>query len=395
MGYDKLCAFSKKTIKYEDKARLIFLAADPFTYKKDDRAFFTETDFVSSWECFKILGFPLRVVDKGRESYEFLDKKQADFMLELINSLTGKSQSFDEICSDILDGKLEGKQQRRFDFEKIFGITYMLISEDAFKSIISKDKPIGFMDAEFRENYTMSWEKSIDYKTSLKEKEDYFHLLLNPSKDKLFKNEQEELNDKMELLYSHVDETEIKEIESKQLELILEHRYKMSLDQEPFTHIRFPKVAKKNPDFILELSEGMTNNIWISEAFNYFKIPFMPIMSTTNTQQDSEMMFFYKEMAALIQDSLNQSKYNISEIPYSFRNGIPIINKSDLDEYLETGNEYSTAFYLYFDSLKSDKGLTIINTAQMKASHEDLYHYLFDSEVLPYSFHGKTFYISN
>jgi hypothetical protein len=382
MSYDKTCAYSKQLITENQEAYLIFLAADSFAYKQEKKGFFLEPDYVYPWDHFKIIGFPIKVINRGRNHFKYIDEKAANFIKEKINKATMQEQSLDEICEKIFDAKLEGERGLRK-----FGISYMLISKASFEHITSKNKRIGFMDNLFLSEDDRVREEMITYEQSLKEKSDYFDLVLNPKEEGLFEVEKEDVE---YLLEKQEDSEELdseyktsKETAIKNAILI---RYKKTpISQTPFTLINFALELLKDETLKETFTKGLANNIWISEAFEDLRISFSPKMNSINYSFDSELVFFYKEMADLIQKS-NKNK----EIAYDIKNGKIIIEEEDFFEKIsKLSAKLKKEFKDYYSTLENKE----IDLKKLKESNEMLHTMLFDMDLLPQVFIDKKLHI--
>jgi hypothetical protein len=382
MSYDKTCAYSKQLITENQEAYLIFLAADSFAYKQEKKGFFLEPDYVYPWDHFKIIGFPIKVINRGRNHFKYIDEKAANFIKEKINKATMQEQSLDEICEKVFDAKLEGERGSRK-----FGISYMLISKASFEHITSKNKRIGFMDNVFLSEDDRMREEMITYEQSLKEKSDYFDLVLNPKEEGLFEVEKEDVE---YLLEKQEDSEELdseyktsKETAIKNAILI---RYKKTpISQTPFTLINFALELLKDETLKETFTKGLANNIWISEAFEDLRISFSPKMNSINYSFDSELVFFYKEMADLIQKS-NKNK----EIAYDIKNGKIIIEEEDFFEKIsKLSAKLKKEFKDYYSTLENKE----IDLKKLKESNKMLHTMLFDMDLLPQVFIDKKLHI--
>lgn len=379
MSYDKTCAYSKQLITENQEAYLIFLAADPFAYKQEKKGFFLEPDYVYPWDHFKIIGFPIKIINKGRNHFKYIDKKGANFIKEKINKATMQEQSLEEICEKIFDAKLEGERCARK-----FGISYMLISKASFDHITSKKKRVGFMDNVFLSEDDRMREEMITYEKSLKEKSDYFDLVLNPKEEGLFDVEKEDVEYLLEKQEEDLDELDNEYKTSKETAIknaILIRYKKTPINQTPFTLINFALELLKDETLKDTFAKGLTNNIWISEAFEDLRLAFSPKMNSLNYSLDSDLIFFYKEMADLIQNS-NKNK----EIAYDIKNGKIIINEEDFFEKVsKLSTKLKKEFKNYYSTLENKE----IDLIKLKESNEMLHTMLFDMDLLPQTFIDK------
>lgn len=382
MPYNKICAFSKKEIKANEKVKVVFLSM--LNDNKNSKFFPSMPDFVSSWEQFQIVGFPLSAKVNAHNLFSFDNKKAANVISELINKKTGQAQNINEITDAIINDTLEGSTALR---EVVFSI--MVISDTAFKTITMKNKSISFFDQAFYEENNECNNKTIKYEDSLKEKETYFNQIIKPKESFLLPQEKERLEDMMELIPGELK----KDVIDKQINSVISRRFNVSNAQTPFSFIKFEKAVQKNPSLISILAEGFTNNVWISEAFDDLRIPFNPQMNTININHNEEMAFHFQEMAAILKREKSTSQ-RFQTIDYFFDelDGLPCIFKKDITERLLKGFDKKTkdAFEALCDKLPLANDGLVLDPANIS---EEEYNLIFDSELISTVFNNRIFKI--
>lgn len=296
MSYEQTCALSKKTISEGEKVQLIFLAADPHTYQGGNKNFYSEPAFVYPWDNFKIIGMPIECQVSNSDIRQFVikDENLKKLVPWMINGLSGEEDTIDEIFEKIFNGKLTAKKSGRE-----FCITYMVISQAGFDYLSNKEKEISYFDDDFLKEKRFSDEK-ISFEQSIKDKSFYFNNMDNINEDLLFEDEKERLEDFLEISSEQLNEKELEKRKSDYIERLYLKRYKVSVQQQPYIIIDFGKHGKKLPHFRDLFAKGLTSNIWISEFFQKYRIPFEPTMNTLNPEHNKDLSDFYKDMSDLI-----------------------------------------------------------------------------------------------